>query len=490
MRTSKRYSRPLNRAKWAMLAQIARTYRAEKNLHLRYYNIDHNFIQDKSHLDQQMRNVRNGYANPNGLQARQWKIVQKDAYETVERTWCSLAAAVRDLLRKQVKTWSDEAMHYAYWLVQKSKRMAQLVEGRAPLPPHFKISYPDRKKVRNYLRRVIQRKRGQRPQAHLARSIVLDADMYTLVENKNAAGGRKQYLKVMSLVPRKQVVIPLTGYSRFSGNIRLVLDFEKRAVAVHVSAEAETAEIPESGGIIALDAGMSEVFMDQEGVAYEPTFGETLREKSRTLLRTGRARNKAHALRKQSSKHKARRIRKFNLGKKKMDARRRKAWLRIQQQTSHAIREVARSRKPHTIITERLDIRGKATSKNMARMVSNWQRKYLKEKIEFLALVEGFHHKQVNPAYTSQTCPTCQFVHKDNRKGDTFQCLYCGYREHADRVSANNLRARADDPDITIYTPKSVVKDILDRRFIASLQKQGKAPPALRSVSGRTDAYP
>lgn len=67
MRTSKRYRRPLNRAKWAMLAQIARTYRAEKNLHLSYYNIDHNFIQDKSHLDQQMRNVRAGYASPNGL---------------------------------------------------------------------------------------------------------------------------------------------------------------------------------------------------------------------------------------------------------------------------------------------------------------------------------------------------------------------------------------------------------------------------------------
>jgi transposase len=80
--------------------------------------------------------------------------------------------------------------------------------------------------------------------------------------------------------------------------------------------------------------------------------------------------------------------------------------------------------------------------------------------MDFLALVEGFHHKQVNPAYTSQTCPTCLFVHRDNRKGDMFQCLNCGHRDLADRVAAINLKARENAPDITIYTPKSVVKAI------------------------------
>lgn len=484
MRTSKRFSLTLNQRKWNELVLLARTYRAEKNIHLRYYNVDRNFITNKSHLDQQMRNVRAGYANPNGLQARQWKIVQKDAYETVEKNWCALGAAVRELLGKQRAKWSDDALHYAYWLVQSSKRMAQLVDGDAPVPAHFKISYLERKRVRNYLRRVIRRKRGQRPQARLARSTVLDADMYRLVETDG-----RQYLRVMGRAPRKQMVIPLTGYSQFSGNIRLVLDFEHQRVVVHVRAEVEGRPVPEQGETVGLDAGTTEVFMDELGTAYEPTFGATLKEKSQQILRTGQARNKAHALRKTSSKYKARRIRKYNLGRKKLEARYRKGRVRVQQQTSRAIRLVAQKRSPNTIVTERLDIRGKAKSKHMSRVVTNWQRKILKEKLEFLALVEGFHHKQVNPAFSSQMCPTCLFVYADNRKGDRFQCLYCGYREHADRVAAINLRARASDPDITIYTPKSVVKDILDRRFIASLQKQGKAPPALRSVSGRTGEH-
>jgi hypothetical protein len=36
MRTIKRYSLPINQGKWEQLREIARLYRAEKNLHLKY----------------------------------------------------------------------------------------------------------------------------------------------------------------------------------------------------------------------------------------------------------------------------------------------------------------------------------------------------------------------------------------------------------------------------------------------------------------------
>ena len=121
-------------------------------------------------------------------------------------------------------------------------------------------------------------------------------------------------------------------------------------------------------------------------------------------------------------------------------------------------------------MTERLDIRGKAKSKGMSRLVNYRMRRSLKERLDFLALAEGFCHKQVNPAYTSQMCPSCLFVHKNNRVGDIFKCLHCGHTDLADRVAAINLLARYYDTDITIYTLKSVVWSILQSRFIASLQ--------------------
>jgi putative transposase len=48
----------------------------------------------------------------------------------------------------------------------------------------------------------------------------------------------------------------------------------------------------------------------------------------------------------------------------------------------------------------------------------------------------------VPPYYTSQECPACHHVCKDNRKTQSlFQCVKCNYIEHADLVGAKNILA-------------------------------------------------
>ena len=429
-----------------------------------------------------MRCVKGKYANPNGLQARQWKIAQKSAYQTIDRNWNALCTALKPMIAAHKKVWSDEQMHYAYWLVYSAKRLVALMDDRAPLPEKFEVSIAERKQVRNYIRRVVRRWQNKKPRARLMRSFELDADMYSLVEN-----GTTQYVKIMGLTAGKRTVVPLTGCSNFSGNVKVVLDHKKQRIEVHTIGEIDEIVVLNDGNIVALDAGISEVFTGNDGTAYEPTFGKTIKKFSDRLNETGKARNKLHALKKVSDKHKAHRIRKFNLGKQKLNDWKRKGKIQVEQHISQAIHLVVDEHHPATIVTERLDIRGKAKSNGMSRLVSYWMRGSLKERLEFLALVEGFHHKQVNPAYTSQMCPTCLFVHKNNRRGDIFQCLNCGHTDYADWIAANNLLARCHDKEITIYTPKSVLKNILQRRFSASLQNLGEHPKI--SVSGRTDAH-
>ena len=128
-RTTKRYSLPLNNEKWDAVCRIARLYRDEKNVFLQYYNVDKNYVADKSHLDQQMRNVREKFISPNGLQARQWKIVQKSAYQTVDKFWCALAVELKPMIAQHKKKWEDTEMHYAYWLCFSGKRLAELVDA-------------------------------------------------------------------------------------------------------------------------------------------------------------------------------------------------------------------------------------------------------------------------------------------------------------------------------------------------------------------------
>jgi putative transposase len=49
----------------------------------------------------------------------------------------------------------------------------------------------------------------------------------------------------------------------------------------------------------------------------------------------------------------------------------------------------------------------------------------------------------VPPHHTSQTCPACQHVSKDNRQTQAlFLCVACGYENHADVVGAINILER------------------------------------------------
>lgn len=64
------------------------------------------------------------------------------------------------------------------------------------------------------------------------------------------------------------------------------------------------------------------------------------------------------------------------------------------------------------------------------KVISKLERKAEEEAVQFL---------RVPPAYTSQTCSSCGFRHKDNRKGEKFLCLSCGYSSDADINAAKTI---------------------------------------------------
>jgi len=53
------------------------------------------------------------------------------------------------------------------------------------------------------------------------------------------------------------------------------------------------------------------------------------------------------------------------------------------------------------------------------------------------------HLVAVAPAYTSQTCPSCGTVSRDNRKAEKFHCINCAYSRDADTVGAMNILIKA-----------------------------------------------
>ena len=67
----------------------------------------------------------------------------------------------------------------------------------------------------------------------------------------------------------------------------------------------------------------------------------------------------------------------------------------------------------------------------------------LKDEFEHIARKYGIAVSLVQSFYTSQTCPHCGCIDKENRKSqEDFECIECGYKSNADLNASRNIRQR------------------------------------------------
>jgi IS605 OrfB family transposase len=78
------------------------------------------------------------------------------------------------------------------------------------------------------------------------------------------------------------------------------------------------------------------------------------------------------------------------------------------------------------------------------RKMSTWNFADLQAKIAYKTRLLGGIPIWVDADYTSQTCPVCGHVERENRprQGLLFVCARCGYKLHADLVAARNISMR------------------------------------------------
>jgi len=484
MRTVRRESLKLNRSKFNALERIARAFAHDKQAHLDFYQHDLNFSEAQSYRlrRNELKGADHHASTPLSVHASDLAV--KEAFETEVKYWAAVAAEIHPRIAS--RQWTGEQKHYAYWLLGNEHSFSLLILDRGPINEKISLAVRERKQVQNYLRRRARRAMKARPRVKIARSFALDSTLYAVCRTLSVQG-----VVISSLEKRKRIFIPLQGEGAISGNIRIVLDPEARKVEAHVSSEIKV-PVNASEKVIAADAGLTEAFVDDEGNHYGKELGDTLKKASRRLNEKGKKRNKLQALAKkydrQGKQEKARNIRRRNLGHKKSRELKRRTKITITNQINRAINEMIKRREPKVIVTEKLDFRGKAPSKEISRRVSYWQRSTLKDRFEFKASAAGCRREQVNPAYTSQTCPDCGYLEKANRKGDEFQCQKCGHRGDADQIAAQNQKSRYDDRRITLYTPKETVREILLKDYQSRLEHRNASKEKIRkmTVPGQT----
>jgi len=147
----------------------------------------------------------------------------------------------------------------------------------------------------------------------------------------------------------------------------------------------------------------------------------------------------------------------------------------VKNEINRLINVIIKIYKPKKIIIERLDFRSPELSKKMNRMIQNFGKRYIKQKLERLQELYGIEVIEVNPAYTSQECSSCGYADKRNRK-DTqeFECKACGNKTNAQINGAKNIFKRSSLESLHL-TKKQVLK-MLTERYLERL-KGCKSPP-------------
>ncbi|MHB8262480.1 MAG: zinc ribbon domain-containing protein [Acidimicrobiales bacterium] len=406
--------------------------------------------------------------------------------------------AIANIKARIWRRFTDEyERHYAYACLVRYSALCEIMAGGTPDLNAGDLS-PDRQaKVTRYLHRVLRKAfRCTWPAVKLARSIALDETLYSVFFTEQARSpGICQYVSVVGAKPRHGTVLPLTGVSRISGNIRAVLDDDLNRAAIHVSYDIASIGDP-TGPAKSIDWGVTEVCTDNDGLKYGKGYGVALTSMTEQRNKTGKARHKLRAISKKDAGGKrAKRIARSNLGTKKQKARLDRNRAQLRTISGSAVKEVIygegnRTRKmgkvaqspeqrPRTLVAEDLaHLRGKAKSKKISRVCSSWSRAENEGRIAVHTYVGGSDMKTANAAYTSQMCPdpTCGYVHKDNRRGDKFHCRNpywdCNWQGDADHVAAMNLMMRIGDRKISLFTHYTEVRKILNGRFLRRMESR------------------
>jgi len=263
------------------------------------------------------------------------------------------------------------------------------------------------------------------------------------------------WIKISTLVSRKVIWLPLAGNpyvksaSDVSKGVHARKDKRERwRFEVVERAEWAVPEPKEGAPRIGVDVGLNVVAATSDG----RTFGAGLKPKFDRLYE--RVRNLRANRQRQG----------FKENSKRLDRLESKLTGMVKTITGEVANKLVHDAPDGTVfVIEDLDLRGCRGQKRFA----------------YRALAHSLETKaptiKVNPAYTSQWCPSCGYVSRANRRGTEFVCRSCGRRSHADVVGGINLLRRSQDEQIGLADHHRDVREWLRGRYLVRRARDSSA---------------
>lgn len=224
-------------------------------------------------------------------------------------------------------------------------------------------------------------------------------------------------LKISSVIPGKRIVVPFRSHRRLNywlekpGAKLLGGCIIKGDVAVLWIRLAD-GPVKTEGNALGIDIGYSKLIVDSEGEVYGSRVKELCAKVRRKKLGS-------------SGKRRA--------CKERDDyirwAVKQLPWRRIRLIAVENLKNLKRGKKPNR-------------SKRFRQAIAPWTYCQVIARVEQLAQENRVRLAFVDPRDTSRICPFCGKAAKENRVGERFQCVVCGYSADADYVGARNVIAK------------------------------------------------
>lgn len=115
---------------------------------------------------------------------------------------------------------------------------------------------------------------------------------------------------------------------------------------------------------------------------------------------------------------------------------------RFMKDVNHCItKELANNPQYNIFVLEKLtNIRNKRKGKKLNKLLSNWSFYQFEQFLTYKANSLGKQVVYIDPHYTSQKCSNCGSTNKKSRNKSQYNCLSCGFKEHADINAAINVK--------------------------------------------------
>ncbi len=138
----------------------------------------------------------------------------------------------------------------------------------------------------------------------------------------------------------------------------------------------------------------------------------------------------------------------------------------IKNEINRLLNKIIKLYQPKEIVIEKLNFQNSELSPQLNRILNRFGMKIIKQKLQDFEERFGVEITYVNPAYTSQTCNSCGYVDKRNRKiQEKFECLMCGRKINADVNASRNIGVRSSNP--MIYKRRRTVLRMLVRAYLS-----------------------